>query len=50
MLDKSVVLDLFYCGSTFTDMATISIIINKTGGKIYSYPSFSSVNDGERLH
>uniref|UniRef100_A0A7S4DQB5 Uncharacterized protein n=1 Tax=Lotharella globosa TaxID=91324 RepID=A0A7S4DQB5_9EUKA len=42
--------DVFACGSTYLDLATIGVLSRTTGGQMYYYKGFHSAKHGEALH
>jgi len=41
--------DVWSCNSAYADLATIGQLAKHTGGSVYYYPSFSDMNQGEKL-
>ena len=43
--EHAVSIDLFICANTYVDLATLSVLSEKTGGQVFMYPSYSARKD-----
>jgi len=46
---QQVCVDIWSCGGSYTDLATIGQLAKHTTGSVYHYPGFSDVTEGEKL-